>query len=40
MRELYKILAKDIQSEHFTNEEIIIYGFIFPLVLIAICLIA
>lgn len=40
MRELFEILSKDIKSENFTLREIIIYGIIAPLGLIAACVLA
>lgn len=40
MRELFKILQKDIMGEDFTRREFIIYGIVAPLALIAACVIA
>lgn len=40
MRELFEILSKDIKSENFTMREIIVYGIIAPLGLIAACVLA
>ena len=40
MRELFEILSKDIKSENFTMREIVVYGIIAPLGLIAACVLA
>lgn len=40
MKELVELFEKDIMSEHFTRKEIVIYGIIAPVVLVAACLLA
>ena len=40
MKEIIEILLKDIREENFTGREIIIYGIIAPLGLIAACVLA
>ena len=40
MKELFEILSKDIMSENFTRREFIIYGIVYPLGLIAACVLA
>jgi hypothetical protein len=40
MKDLIKFLVNDIQKEHFTAREFVIYGVIAPVVFIAICMIA
>lgn len=40
MKELYNILAKDIASDNFTKRELIIYGVLAPLALVAFCMLA
>lgn len=37
MKELTKVFEKDIKSENFTRTEIVIYGIIAPLALVAVC---
>ena len=37
MKELIKVFEKDIKCENFSNKEIVIYGIIAPLVLVAVC---
>lgn len=37
MKELIKVFEKDIKSENFTRKEIVIYGIIAPLALVAVC---
>lgn len=37
MKELIKVFEKDIKSENFTRTEIVIYGIIAPLALVAVC---
>ena len=37
MKELIKVFDKDIKSENFSNKEIVIYGIIAPLALVAVC---
>jgi hypothetical protein len=40
MKELFDILRKDIMSENFTRRELVVYGIIAPLALIAACVLA
>ena len=40
MKELFKIMAKDIMDEHFTTREYVIYGILTPIILIAIMALA
>jgi len=40
MKELFEILSKDIKSENFTRKEIVVYGIIAPICLIAACVVA
>ena len=40
MRELFKLLARDILEEGFTARELFIYGILAPLGLIAACVLA
>lgn len=40
MKELVEMFEKDIMSEHFTRKEIVIYGIIAPVVLVAACMLA
>lgn len=40
MKELVELFEKDIMSEHFTKKEIVIYGIIAPVVLVAACMLA
>ena len=40
MKELFKILAKDIMNEHFTHKEYIVYGILAPIALVAIMALA
>ena len=40
MKELFKIMAKDITDEHFTRKEYIVYGILAPIALVAIMAIA
>lgn len=37
MKELFEIMMKDILSENFTRRELVVYGIIAPLALIAAC---
>jgi hypothetical protein len=40
MKEFLRIMGKDIYDEHFTKREIIIYGIVSPLVLVAVMALA
>ena len=40
MKELFKILAKDIMDEHFTRKEYFVYGILAPIALVAIMALA
>lgn len=40
MKELLKIMVKDIMDEHFTRKEYIVYGFLAPIALVAIMALA
>jgi hypothetical protein len=40
MKELFKIMAKDIMDEHFTRKEYIVYGIFAPIALVAIMALA
>ena len=40
MKQLFSILAKDLQSENFTLKEMVVYGVIAPMALVAVCMIA
>ena len=37
MKEFFEIFEKDIKSDNFTRKEIVIYGIIAPLALVAVC---
>lgn len=40
MKELFKILVKDIMDEHFTRKEYFVYGILAPIALVAIMALA
>lgn len=40
MKELIEILQKDIESEDFTLREIVVYGIVAPLAVVAACVLA
>lgn len=40
MKQLFSILAKDLQSENFTLKEMVVYGVVAPMALVAVCMIA
>lgn len=40
MKQLFSILAKDLQSENFSTREMVIYGVVAPMALVAVCMIA
>ena len=40
MKELIKLFEKDIQSEHFTKRELIVYGILGPVALFALMCLA
>lgn len=40
MKELIEIMLKDIKDEHFTRKELVIYGILTPIVLVAIMALA
>lgn len=40
MKELFEILTKDIENEGFTRRELVVYGIVAPLALIAACALA
>ena len=40
MKELFKIMEKDIMDEHFTKREYIVYGILAPIALVAIMALA
>lgn len=40
MKELFKIMAKDIMDDHFTRKEYIVYGILAPIALVAIMALA
>jgi len=40
MKQLFNILAKDLQSENFTLKEMVVFGVVAPMALIAVCLVA
>ena len=37
MKELFKVFSKDIQSEHFTKREVIIFAVVVPVAFVIIC---
>ena len=40
MKQLFSILAKDIQVENFSRKECVVYGVVAPAALIVICMVA
>lgn len=40
MKELFEIMMKDILSENFTRRELVVYGIVAPLGLLAACVLA
>ena len=40
MREFFDIMLKDIQVENFTRKEMVVYGVVYPAVLVVVCLVA
>lgn len=40
MKELVEMFEKDIMSEHFTKKEIVIYGIVAPVAIVAACMLA
>ena len=40
MKELFKIISKDIMDEHFTRKEYFVYGILAPIALVAIMALA
>ena len=40
MKQLFSILAKDLQSENFTLKEMVVYGVVAPMALVAVCMIS
>lgn len=36
MKKFFKLMSKDIEDEHFTKKELVVYGVILSLVLVAI----
>ena len=40
MKDLFKIMAKDIMDDHFTRKEYIVYGILAPIALVAVMALA
>lgn len=40
MKQLFSILAKDIQVENFSRKECVVYGVVAPAALVVICMVA
>jgi len=40
MKQLFSILQKDLQAEDFSTREMVVYGVIAPMALVAVCLVA
>lgn len=40
MKEFFEIMLKDINDEHFTRKELVIYGILTPIVLVGIMALA
>lgn len=40
MKEFFEIMLKDINDEHFTRKELVIYGILTPIVLVALMALA